>query len=123
MGALVVNEGRVLLCRRAIEPSAGKWGFPQGEFVVTNAYLAPLRAHLVRFLHTGFLELGECARAGAAREALEEAGAVAVPGPLLAGYDVPGSVQLVYLARARPSPDVGPRHESLDSRFFDWCDA
>ena len=55
------------------------------------------------------------------REALEEAGAVAAPGPLLAVYDVPGSVQLVYLSRLRPSPDLGPRHESSDVRFFAWC--
>ncbi len=36
---------RVLLCRRAIEPRVGKWGFPQG-----------------------FMELGEGTRDGAARE-------------------------------------------------------
>ena len=72
-------------------------------------------------LAAGYLELGESAKAGAAREALEEAGALVAPGPLLAVYDVPGSVQLVYLARLRPSPDLGPRHESSHVRFFAWC--
>jgi ADP-ribose pyrophosphatase YjhB (NUDIX family) len=90
--------GRVLLCRRAIEPSAGKWGFPQG-----------------------YLELGESARAGAAREAAEECGARVAPGPLLAVYDVPGSVQLVYLSRFRRSPALGPRHETTEVAWFDWC--
>jgi ADP-ribose pyrophosphatase YjhB (NUDIX family) len=37
------------MCRRRIEPSAGKWGFPQG-----------------------FMELGESTRQGAARETMEE---------------------------------------------------
>ena len=48
------------MCRRAIEPRVGKWGFPQG-----------------------FLELGESTREGAARETMEEAGATVVPGPML----------------------------------------
>jgi ADP-ribose pyrophosphatase YjhB (NUDIX family) len=90
--------GRVLLCRRAIAPSAGRWGFPQG-----------------------YLELGERARAGAAREAHEECGARVTPGPLLAVYDVPGCVLLVYLARFRRSPALGPRPETSEVAWFDWC--
>ena len=79
MAALVVRARSALLCRRGIEPSLGRWGFPQG-----------------------YLELGESARDGAAREAWEEAGARVATGPLLAVYDVPGSVQLVYLSKLRP---------------------
>ena len=48
--ATVVVRGRsVLLCKRAIEPSAGKWGFPQGAAAASYVQLAPLRAHVVRF--------------------------------------------------------------------------
>ena len=45
-------EGRLLLCRRAIEPRYGYWTLP-----------------------AGFMENGETVAAGAARETLEEAGA------------------------------------------------
>ena len=31
VAAVVVRGSSVLLCKRAVEPSAGKWGFPQGE--------------------------------------------------------------------------------------------
>ena len=46
------HEGRVLLCRRAIEPCKGLWTVP-----------------------AGFLEMGESTAAGAARETWEEANA------------------------------------------------
>lgn len=103
---------RVLLCRRGIEPRVGKWGFPQG-----------------------FMELGESTRDGAARETAEEAGATVVPGPLLAVYNLPGQVQLLYLAEVvvedasrrepgsptRESDDPPPMRcgiETLEAQFF-----
>jgi len=52
VGAVVEHEGRVLLCRRAIEPRYGYWTLP-----------------------AGFMENDETAAQGASRETLEEAGA------------------------------------------------
>ena len=52
VGCIVEHEGRVLLCRRAIEPCTGLWTVP-----------------------AGFLEMGESTAAGAARETWEEANA------------------------------------------------
>jgi len=49
-GCLPVWEGKVLLCRRAIEPRAGYWNIP-----------------------AGFLEIGETVEEGAIREVWEEA--------------------------------------------------
>lgn len=49
-GCLAVWEGKVLLCRRAIEPRAGYWNIP-----------------------AGFLEIGETVEEGAVREVWEEA--------------------------------------------------
>ena len=99
----------MLLCRRAIEPRLGKWGFPQG-----------------------FMELGESARGGAARESQEEAGAFVVVGPLLSVYNLPGQVQLLYLATMEcdwnpcDAPDGGPTlelgPESSEARFFAFDD-
>jgi 8-oxo-dGTP diphosphatase len=51
VGAVIVQDGRVLLVRRATEPLKGEWSVPGG-----------------------MLELGEKLRDGAAREALEETG-------------------------------------------------
>ncbi|MBD3648925.1 MAG: NUDIX hydrolase, partial [Pseudomonadales bacterium] len=51
-GCLPIHEGRVLLCKRSIEPRAGKWTLP-----------------------AGFLENGETAAQGASRETQEEANA------------------------------------------------
>lgn len=43
VAALIVRGDAVLLCRRAIEPAAGRWGFPQGAlFVAKRAAAWPL---------------------------------------------------------------------------------
>lgn len=51
VGAIIIQNGLVLLARRASEPLRGQWSIPGG-----------------------MLELGETLRAGAEREALEETG-------------------------------------------------
>lgn len=93
-------EGRVLLCRRAIEPRRGFWTIPGG-----------------------FLEVGETTRAGAEREAREEAGVAVRLGALLAVYELPHveQVQLVYRG-SLPGPALAPGVESLEARLFDPAD-
>lgn len=56
VGAVVVDEGRVLLVRRGREPLKGQWSLPGG-----------------------MLELGESLLAGVAREVLEETGLIVEP--------------------------------------------
>jgi ADP-ribose pyrophosphatase YjhB (NUDIX family) len=103
VGSVVVHHGRVLLCRRAIEPRRGFWTLP-----------------------AGYMELGETAEEGAKREALEEAEADIALDGLLAVYSISriGQVQLIYRARfaevGAPHFAAGP--ESLDVRLFGWND-
>lgn len=97
-GSVVVEDGRVLLCRRAIEPRRGFWTIP-----------------------AGYLELNETVENGARREAREEALAeIAIDG-LLAVYTIPriSQVQLIYAAHLA-QPGFGAGDESLEVRFFDW---
>jgi ADP-ribose pyrophosphatase YjhB (NUDIX family) len=100
-GAVVLHEGRVLLCRRAIEPRKGFWTVP-----------------------AGYMELGETPEQGALREALEEACASIVLDGLLAVYTVPrlSQVQLIYRARFAGSPQgnasFSPGPESLETALF-----
>uniref|UniRef100_A0A7S4KCY9 Nudix hydrolase domain-containing protein n=1 Tax=Odontella aurita TaxID=265563 RepID=A0A7S4KCY9_9STRA len=91
-------EDRILLCERAIPPCEGKWGYPQG-----------------------FLELGETSREGAARETMEEAGAQVNPADatLLAVYDLPGQVQMVYTA-PMTSGAYSAGMESSEVGLFGW---
>ncbi|WP_279481157.1 NUDIX hydrolase [Aureimonas sp. SK2] len=98
VGSVVRHEGRILLCRRAIEPRRGFWTIP-----------------------AGYMELNETPEGGAMREAREEAGAVIAIERLLAVYSVPriSQVQLIFRARLA-SPDVAPGVETLELRFFDW---
>ncbi|MCB1381923.1 MAG: NUDIX hydrolase [Notoacmeibacter sp.] len=98
VGSVVRHEGRILMCRRAIEPRKGFWTVP-----------------------AGYMELGETPEQGAAREAQEEACASIRIEGLLAVYSVPriSQVQLIYRAvLANPQVAAGP--ESLEVAMFGW---
>jgi len=92
VGSVATWEGRVLLCRRAIEPRVGFWTIP-----------------------AGFLEQQETPEDGAAREAREEASAEIEINGLLGVYSVAriSQIHLLYRARLRSSA-VAPGAESLD---------
>ncbi len=98
VGAVIEADGRILLARRAIHPRRGYWTLP-----------------------AGYLEERESTQAGAAREAMEEAGAAIEIDRLLAIYDIPriSQVQLIYRARLA-SPDFAAGPESLEVALFDW---
>lgn len=101
VGAVVTDaDERFLLCRRAIQPRKGFWTLP-----------------------AGYMELNETTEQGAAREAMEEAGArIAIDG-LLAVYNIPriSQVQMIYRARlSDPAIAAGP--ESLEVGLFAWDD-
>jgi len=98
-GSVAVDpDGKVLLCRRAIDPRKGFWTIP-----------------------AGYLEENETVEAGAARECMEEAGArIAIEG-LLAVYSIPriSQVQMIYRARLEGGAfSAGP--ESLEVALFAW---
>ena len=100
VGTVVVDNHRVLLCRRAIEPRSGFWTLP-----------------------AGYLELNETTAEGARREALEEAGAdIAIEG-ILAVYNISriGQVQIIYRGTMK-TPDFSAGIESLEVGFFSWED-
>lgn len=97
-GSVVVENRRVLLCRRAIAPRRGYWTIP-----------------------AGYLELNEMVEGGAQREAREEALAEITIDGLLAVYTIPriSQVQLIYAAHLA-QPGFGVGEESLEVRFFGW---
>ncbi|MEO1747805.1 MAG: NUDIX hydrolase [Pseudomonadota bacterium] len=98
VGSVVEDDGKILLCRRAIEPRYGFWTVP-----------------------AGYLELGETPEEGAKREALEEANASLHLHELMAVYTVRrlSQVQLIYRA-SLASPDFSAGEESLDVQLFYW---
>ena len=87
---------QVLLCKRNIEPRWGKWTLP-----------------------AGFMELNETVAQGAARETLEESGAVFELEGLFTLVNVAqvGQVHLFYRARLL-SEQFDPGHETLEARLF-----
>jgi ADP-ribose pyrophosphatase YjhB (NUDIX family) len=98
VGSVVLQDGKVLLCRRAIEPRKGYWTVP-----------------------AGYMELGETPEEGAIREAREEANATLILGGLLAIYTIKhlSQVQMIYRATlASPEFSAGP--ESLDVQLFSF---
>jgi ADP-ribose pyrophosphatase YjhB (NUDIX family) len=96
VGTVPYIDARVLLCLRNIEPRRGKWTLP-----------------------AGFMELGETAAQGAARETDEEAGAHFEIEGLFSVLSVPrvGQVHLFYRARLLNEHfDPGP--ETIETRLF-----
>ena len=100
VGAVCAWQGKVLLCRRAIEPRRGCWTLP-----------------------AGFLEAGEACPEGAARETREEAHAeIAIEG-LLVVYNVPRLSQVHIYYRARlVDGRFEAGEETLEARLFDWSE-
>jgi len=89
-------DGRILMCRRAIEPRLGCWTFP-----------------------AGFLELGETSTQGAQRETLEESQAVVEIDDLFAVIAVPYVSQVYMLHRGRMSGSHhGPTPESSETQLL-----
>lgn len=100
VGALVVYQHQVLLCKRAIEPRQHLWNLP-----------------------AGFMENHETAEEGAAREVEEEALAHIRIRKLHCVFSVPSvnQVYLIYLADL-PDPSYGITPESSEVKLFDVAD-
>ena len=89
------DAGRILICRRAIEPRHGYWTVP-----------------------AGFMENGETLQQAAARESLEEALADVEIGSLLSVVHVLHAEQVHVFFRGRlRSPEIGAGTESLEVRM------
>ncbi len=95
VGCVAERNGKVLLCKRAIEPRYGYWTVP-----------------------AGFMELGETIAGGAARETLEEACATVELGHLFASVDVVDAGQVHLFFSAKLVSDYGIGEESLEVGLF-----
>ncbi len=99
-GSVARREGKVLLCRRAIEPRRSYWTLP-----------------------AGFMELGETVADAAAREAKEEACADLAIGRLLSLYSIPRIGQVhVYFEAELTEPYIACGEESEEVGLFDRDD-
>lgn len=98
-GALVHQDGRILLVRRGLAPGRGKWALP-----------------------SGYAEVGETPEDAAIRETHEETGLRIALERLLvteAFFDgeAPGGVIVLYAARVVEG-HLQPRDDAVDARFF-----
>ena len=96
-GCLPIHQDKILLCKRSINPRAGKWTLP-----------------------AGFLENGETTAAGALRETSEEANANVEFIELYTLFSLPhiSQVYMFYRAQLRDL-NFSPGHETLETRLFD----
>ena len=105
VGTVPEHAGRILLCRRAIEPRYGYWTLP-----------------------AGFMENDETAAQGARRETLEEAGARIELAGAFSLISVPAVNQVHLFYRARLLDlDFAPGEETLELQLADeasvpWAD-
>jgi len=97
VGTVVVADGSVLMCRRAIEPRRGFWTLP-----------------------AGYLEHGETLEEGAAREAWEEAQADIVLDGILGVFTISriGQVQVIFRGRFVAGTRFAAGAESLEVSLF-----
>ena len=97
VGSVPEHGGRILLCRRAIEPRYGYWTLP-----------------------AGFMENDETTGQAALRETLEEAGAAVELGAPFTMISVPrvNQVHLFYLARLSVL-EFKPGEETLEVALFE----
>jgi ADP-ribose pyrophosphatase YjhB (NUDIX family) len=104
-GCVAEHEGRLLLCKRAIEPRTGYWTVP-----------------------AGFMELNETLPDAAARETYEEALARVEIGPMIASVDVLQAHQVhIFFAGKLNLPEFGAGEETLETilcepRDIPWDD-
>ena len=96
-GCIAEWNGRLLLCRRAIEPRLGLWTLP-----------------------AGFMENLETTEQAAARETWEEARARVVDMSLYGVFSIPHISQVYMMFRARlQAEEYAPGPESLDVSLFE----
>jgi ADP-ribose pyrophosphatase YjhB (NUDIX family) len=92
----IIEENRILVCKRDIEPRRGFWTLP-----------------------AGYLENGETAAQGAARETLEETGAEVVDLRPYRMYDIVHVQQIYFIFRAKlKAPDFHPTKESAEVKLI-----
>ena len=106
VGAIIVENSRVVLVKRGHPPLAGEWSIPGGV-----------------------LEVGETVREGAVREALEETGLTVAPGELLGVFDrvvrddekrIRYHYVLIDFRCTRISGDLKAAGDAADARWFKW---
>ena len=95
-GAILTWKGKILLCKRAIEPRYGLWTLP-----------------------AGFMENGETVAEAAARESMEEANAQANQLRLFGVFSLPHISQVYMMFQGElESNQVSPGTESLETGLF-----
>ncbi len=95
VGCVVEKDGKILLCKRSIEPRYGYWTVP-----------------------AGFMELGETLAEGAARETLEEACAKVELGHMFASVDVIEAGQVHFYFKGKLEGSFAAGEETLEARLF-----
>ena len=99
-GCVAEWEGKILLCKRAIEPRLGTWTLP-----------------------AGFMENKETIQEAAARETQEEATAEIVDQQIYMIYNLPHISQVYVMFKGEVKDGVAsPGIESLETAFYDEAD-